>query len=206
MALSCFSLHASNSLEEVIRISDGVIAGHIEEILEDSIVIRPTRWLSAVQNSDQNFHVLNVTNTQFEVGEHIIVLIKLNNGKNTLIEHALNKFSVRRIGARKIVINNNTDLDPLKRQYKLNEFFKEVEAVKNEKFFIAKLDYQKLLTRKRHQLSLQRSKRPRTGRSIASVESKSSSNSQGSNHISSMWLLLLLGFLGTVVRAVYKKT
>lgn len=200
IALHCLSLKA-DTLSSALIGSDGVISGHVEEQLVNGVVIKASRWVGDLPSYDYRFRILHEADAKFEVGEHVVIMVKLKDGVIKLHEHDLNKFTVRRVGATRIIVNNNSKIDPLERQYKLNSFFKIVEAVKQQKFLVAKEDYQDLLTKKKHQLNYQK-KKPKAGRGIASVTTKPQANS---NHMSALWLLLILGLLGTVVKTFYKK-
>ncbi len=199
------------SIKKQISDSSGVLEAEVinsEAVeLEDGqiftkVFLKANKWIGV---SPDHYHIdvylpggtvgdksLRVDGTpKFTMGEQVVLMIKTHEGKNYLMNLGLGKFSIKKFGNTRILVNSIFPKAPKVGQMPLETFYKLAKRIKGQRFQNRFKDKYELHVEKESR----KVKIAKTGRSIASVESKIT---QEDSKVSTIWILLLFGFFGAV--------
>jgi hypothetical protein len=192
--------------------SSGVVEGEIinsEAIIDDSgkiitkVFLRADKWIGVKPEAGHleiyypggqvGDRVQNVHGTpKFDNGEKVVILLKNNKEKNWIQNLALGKFMVQKYGTTEIIINSVFPKNPKVGQMTLESFYSLASRIKKTSFKERFKDKYELQVEKEN-INFNRDK---SGRAIASV--KSFEEKELENKVSTMWILILFGILGSV--------
>ena len=188
-----------DGLRDDVRQADGFVEGRVEKIDSMYIDVKPLSWSGVEKNFEGNVRINLASKDMYELGEHVVFLIDNNIGHHTMLNGSHSSFTVRRIGARQILISKNSTQKSTLGQIDLGRFYEVIEQTKGSLINRPPVDYKKVLAHKREKQMLKR--RPKVSRGLASVTSTSDVNE---NKFSVVWLLLLMGTVGAVIRKLNK--
>ena len=223
LMLSLFSLKISATTFEPITIkthikeSDALISGEvssIENINKDGLISRKIsidldKWVGFEVESNNvdiyapggeidgtKFHVTGAP--KFTIGEKVVVFINLIKDEFWVSNLGLGKYSVKRIGKRKIIVNQIFPGKPGVGQMDLQKFFELSEWVRKQKFTVRfknkyEIHHEKVVSQYK-----------KMGRGIASIESSDSAN-KSEEKIPAYWLVIILGVLGVGFQVIRKR-
>lgn len=205
------------SVKIQIKESQGIIEGVVERIefldgedgrIETKVVIFTNKWIGVTPQEESYTEVFypggRIGDKEYKVegapklnvGENVVLFTRTHNKKNYIQNLGLGKFSIKKYGNKKIMVNQIFPSYPNVGQMGLKQFYGLAEWVKKEKFkerFKDKFEVEqerKAVMSKRKKLAT---------RSIASVIPEES------NKKSIVWLILVLGLLGIVSQFLRKK-
>lgn len=200
------------SIKNMSKEATGVIYGRINSIhseqLEDGMIatyvnIFPEKW-TGVDKEEEFFQVyspggkfegkgLKVEGApEYEVGEMVFVFVKYIDGKLWVNNLGLGKFSEKKIGRTKVLINQIFPSHPKWGQIPTKKLISILEKMREESFKTRFKDKFEIIREKKAKKVVSKRKISKRGRSIASVEEREENESNGSSPI---WPLLILAFL-----------
>jgi hypothetical protein len=128
---------------------------------------------------------------KFVMGEQVVLMLKNYQGKNYLMNLGLGKFSIKKFGNTKILVNAIFPKEPKVGQMPLETFYKLAKRIKGERFQTRFKDKYELQV----ESESRKVKVDKRGRKIASVESRIT---QEDSKASTIWILLLFALFGAV--------
>jgi hypothetical protein len=212
------------SIREQLREASGFVYGEVlvSESLRDKngqiitkVTLKANKWLGKLRPSSDKLEVYfpggkmgsRVQKVhgapKLVPGEKVVLLTQFNQGKNWVLNLGLGKFSVKRIGAHEIIINQIFPGKPDIGQIALADFFKMAEHIKQKKISVRFKNKYEIISDKEFYAHTNNKEDKSTGRKIASIEEE---NTRSSNKLETYWLVLILGFLGLFVAFMRKRT
>jgi hypothetical protein len=206
------------SIKKQISDSSGVLVGEVinSEAIETKdgqiltkVFLRANKWIGINPDhyhaevffpggtvGDKSLRVDGVP--KFTMGEQVVLMLKNHEGKNYLMNLGLGKFSIKKFGSTKILVNSIFPKEPKVGQMPLETFYKLAKRIKGQKFQSRFKDKYEL-----HVESESRKiKINKQGRKIASVESRIT---QEESKVSTIWILLMFAFFGAVFTILKKQ-
>lgn len=198
------------SIKKHLQESSGVIQGEVTSISSEldennkivtRVNIKAEKWIGDyyIENEEVSvFYPGGQVGSQgrfidgspkFSLGENVVLLTKSADDYQWVSNLGLGKYSVKRIGEEKIIVNQIFPTEPKMGQIKLNDFYEIAKEIKGSKFqYRFKEKYEVY-----HKPEMENPIAQKTfGRKIASVESLN----QKSSSIDPYWLVILLAVLG----------
>lgn len=202
------------TIRDQIRESEGIVQGEVLAVNSERdpkigvvsrVFIKADRWMQAeVEKGHIELYFpggevggegrLVHGAPKFRPGEKVVVFAKKNDGKTWVQNLGLGKFSIKKLGRAKVMVNQVFPNVPDVGQMPLRSFLSLAKEIKNQKFEERFKDKYELATEKK--MSALPQKRLSRSRSIASV----GNTSVQSERMNPFWLVLLLGFLGAFIR------
>jgi hypothetical protein len=199
-------------IKRQIADSTGIVEGEVfssEAIIDDSgkivtkVFIRADKWIGVkplgeylevyypggqVGDKVQTVH----GSPKFGSGERVVLLLKNDQEKNWIQNLALGKFMVKKYGKTDIIINSIFPKHPKVGQMTLDSFLSLASRIKGKKFKERFKDKYELQVEKENKNFSSK----KAGRAIASV--KTLEEKELENQISTLWILVLFGILGSI--------
>lgn len=177
----------------------GFVEGHIRKIDAAYVDLDPIAWSGLELHHDGLIRVHTDSAKGFSLGEHVVLITNNQIGHQTLSDSTPNNFAVRRVGRKRVMISKDgTSANDLA-QIQLKHFYKKVEDFRDIGLERPLVVYKRSYRSRKIEKGL--AQRRNRGRSLASVDS---SKKVSENKIHVVWLLLLMAFLGLVVRKLHK--
>jgi len=201
------------SLKKHLLESSGIVQGEVvsqeAELDENSkivtkVTLKASKWMGDFEIEGEEISVYfpggEVGNRgrriegvpEFSLGETVVLLIQNRNDVDWVSNLGLGKYSVKRVGSEKVMVNQIFPTEPNMGQIPLEKFYELAKETKEMKFqyrfkekYEVNNEYQNLPKSKAN------------GRYIASVTQENESSS-----LDPFWLVILLGFLGVSVGVI----
>lgn len=208
------------SIKKQIKESDGLVKGEVTAIesiihqgkIATKVTLHADKWIGldpdeygfvdlyypGGQVDDQVVEVGG--SPQFDLGEDVILFVKLHKKNYWVNNLGLGKFSIKKIGPKEIIVNQIFPNHPNVGQMRLTKFYELSQWVKKDKFTERFKDKYEL-NQEKHSRNFHQGKRK--GRSIASVTGKEKLEQ---HKFSAIWLVLILGLLVLLFGFLRKKT
>lgn len=205
------------TIRDQIKAADGVIQGEVVAVgserdprlgIVSKAFIKANKWMNgaSAENPVVNNHIevffpggtvgdegqLVHGAPSFKVGERVVVFTRSHEGKSWVQNLGLGKFSIKKVGKTKVLVNQIFPNVPDVGQMPLRTFIALSREIKDKGFHTRFKDKYERQVEKSMSLAPANEKR---GRSIASINAKSPAEKP-----SPLWLVFLFGLLGVGVR------
>jgi len=200
--------------------SSGVIEGEIVSIESElgendkivtRVILRPDKWIGNLEMPETDEVSILYPGGQvgnqvrkiegvpdFALGESVVVFIRNHDGEKWVSNLGLGKYSIKRMGNEKIIVNQIFPTEPNMGQMSLKNFYQIAQEVKEQKFSYRFKEKYELYN---EQDMIDTVKNQKDGRAIASVDEHEESASK----FNPFWLVFFLGFLGLFVAIIKKR-
>jgi len=216
MATLFLPLSVKKHLTESSAVVEGEVISFESELDENNKIVtrvrlKANKWLGDLEfNEDEvslfypggqvGKQVRKIDGTpEFSIGESVVLFIKNDNGVSWISNLGLGKYSIKRVGDEKIIVNQIFPTEPNMGQMTLKNFYRVAQDVKSEKFSFRFKEKYELYN---EQKIAQKSEQKHNSRSIASVDEGDDTETR----LNPFWLVLLLGSLGLTVGIIRNRT